>query len=213
MALDVSTAFSVVDLAGVVAGAASGALVARNREDFDVAGVIGLGLATGLGGGLLRDLLLQAGTPVALTNALYLPAAAGVALLIAVLAHGPGPRLLGLIRLFDALAVGSFAVAGALRAHDAGVTVPAQLLVGVLTAVGGALLRDVLTATPPEIFRRGELNAIAALIAAALLLVLLALDVQRTAAMVAAIDVGFALRIAALRWDIRAPVPRGPSSR
>jgi uncharacterized membrane protein YeiH len=210
VALDVSTAFSVVDLAGVIAGAASGALVARSRDDFDIAGVIGLAFATGLGGGLLRDLLLQAGTPVALTKVVYLPAVTVVALALAALAHGPGPRLLAAIRVLDALAVGFFAVSGAIRAHDVGVTVPAQLLVGVLTGVGGALLRDVLTATPPEIFRRGELNAIAALVAAGVLLVLLALDVQRTVAMVAAIDVGFLLRIAALRFDIRAPVPRRP---
>jgi uncharacterized membrane protein YeiH len=208
VALDVSTAFSVVDVAGVVAGAASGALVARRREDFDVAGVIGLAFAAGLGGGLLRDILLQAGTPVALTRAVYLPAVVVVALAIAAVASGPGPRLLGSIRVLDAMAIGFFAVAGAVRAHDAGVTVPAQLLIGVIGATGGALLRDVLTATPPEIFRRGELNAIAALAAAAVLLTLLALDVQRTVAMVIGIHTGFGLRMAALRWDIRAPVPR-----
>jgi uncharacterized membrane protein YeiH len=208
VAIDVSTAFSVVDLSGVLAGAASGALVARNQEDFDVAGVLGLAFATGLGGGLVRDVLLQAGTPVALTKVVYLPAVTVVALLIAALGSGPGPRLLGTIRRLDALAVGFFAVAGALRAHDVGVTIPAQLLIGVIGGSGGALLRDVLTATPPEIFRRGELNAVAAFAGAGVLLALLAFDVQRTAAMIAAILVGAGLRLAALRWDIHGPVPR-----
>ncbi len=206
--LDVPAAFSVVDLVGVVAGAASGALAARRTEDVDVAGVVGRALATGLGGGLLRDVLLQAGTPVALTNALYIPAVVLAALAIALLTGEPGPRVMRPIRLLDALAVGSFAVAGALRAHDVGVTVPAQLLIGVVSGVGGAMLRDVLTATTPEIFRRGQLNAIAALVAAAAFVVLEAVGVPRSAAMAAGIVAGSGLRLAALRFDLRAPAPR-----
>jgi uncharacterized membrane protein YeiH len=206
--LDVPAAFSVVDLVGVVAGAASGALAARRTEDVDVAGVVGLAFATGLGGGLLRDVLLQAGTPVALTNGLYIPAVVLAALAIALLAGEPGPRVMRPIRLLDALAVGSFAVAGALRAHDVGVTVPAQLLIGVVSGVGGAMLRDVLTATTPEIFRRGQLNAIAALVAAAAFVVLEAVGVPRSAAMAAGIVAGSGLRLAALRFDLRAPAPR-----
>ncbi len=206
--LDVPAAFSVVDLVGVVAGAASGALAARRTEDVDVAGVVGLAFATGLGGGLLRDVLLQAGTPVALTNALYIPAVVLAALAIALLAGEPGPRVVRPIRLLDALAVGAFAVAGALRAHDVDVTVPAQLLIGVVSGVGGAMLRDVLTATTPEIFRRGQLNAIAALVAAVVFVVLEAVGVPRSAAMAAGIAAGCGLRLAALRFDLRAPAPR-----
>ncbi|MFL5825469.1 MAG: trimeric intracellular cation channel family protein [Thermoleophilaceae bacterium] len=206
--IDVPSGFYVVDLLGVAAGAASGALVARRTEDFDVAGVVGLAFATGLGGGLLRDVLLQAGTPAALTNRFYIPLVVLVALGIALLDREPGPRLLGPIRVLDAMAIGFFAVAGALRAHDVGVTVPAQLLIGVLGGSGGALLRDVLTAKPPEIFRRGELNAIAALIAAGVFLALTALEATRSVAIAGGIIVGLGVRLAALRWDIRAPAPR-----
>ena len=155
---------------GVATGAASGALAARRQDSFDLVGVLGLAFATGLGGGLLRDLLLNVRTPVALTDALYLPTV-----------HRrrdhrlgdrgrPGPRVLRAINVLDALAVGFFAVAGALPAKQAGVTVPAQLLIGVLGGSGGALLRDVLTARTPEIFRHGELNALAALAAAGVFL-------------------------------------------
>ena len=127
--------------------------------------MLGLAFACGLGGGLLRDLLLAQGTPVALTDALYLPTVI-LAAIVSLIAGDPGPRSQG-DRILDALAVGFFAVAGALRAQEAGVTVPAQLLIGMIGGSGGALLRDVLTARTPEIFRHGELNALAALAAPA----------------------------------------------
>ena len=92
------------------------------------------------------------------------------AVIVSVIAGDPGPRVLRAVSILDALAVGFFAVAGALRAQEAGVTVPAQLLIGVIGGSGGALLRDVLTARTPEIFRHGELNALAALAAAGVFL-------------------------------------------
>jgi len=207
--VDASTAFSVVDLLGVASGAASGALAARRYFEFDIAGVVGLAVAVGLGGGLLRDVLLQAGTPVALRNALYLPLVTFVAVGVAMIATEPGPRWQSPMRVLDALAVGFFAVAGAQRAaHVGDVTVPAVLLIGVIGATGGAVLRDVFTATTPEIFRRGELNAIAALLAAAVFLVADEAGLSETGALISGFVVGFAVRLAAIRWDIRAPAPR-----
>ena len=86
-------------------------------------------------------------------------------------------------------------------------TVPAQLLIGVIGGSGGALLRDVLTARTPEIFRHGELNAIAALAAAG---VFLAADTRlhTTPAMAIGLLVGFGLRAAAIRFNLRGPAPR-----
>ena len=104
------------------------------------------------------------------TDALYLPTVITAAIVVSVIAGEPGPRVLRAVSILDALAVGFFAVASALRAKQAGVTVPAQLLIGVIGGSGGALLRDVLTARTPEIFRHGELNAIAAFVAAGIFL-------------------------------------------
>jgi uncharacterized membrane protein YeiH len=207
--IDVSDLSRLVDLLGVAAGAAGAALVARSRGDLDIAGLAALAFCGGLGGGLLRDLLLQAGTPVALTDPLYLPVVVVVAAAVAASAAGPGPGVLRAIGVLDALAVGFFAVVGALRAHDVGVTVPAQLLIGIIGGSGGVVLRDVLVATTPAIFRRGELNAIAALVAAGVVLAVLALGAPRGAATLAGVLAGFGLRLAALRYEIRAPMPRG----
>ncbi len=210
--VDALDAFRLVDLLGVAAGAASGALAARRQDGFDFVGVLGLAFACGLGGGLLRDLLLAKGTPVALTDALYLPTVITAAVVVSVIAGEPGPKILRAIRILDALAVGFFAVASALRAREAGVTVPAQLLIGVLGGSGGALLRDVLTARAPEIFGRGELNAIAALAAASVFLVADTL-ITTTPAMAIGLIVGFTLRVAAIRFGLRGPAPREPSRR
>jgi len=205
--VDAPDAFRLLDLLGVTAGAAAGAVAARRQEGFDLVGVLGLAFACGLGGGLLRDLLLDKGTPVALTDALYLPTVITVTIIVSVLAGEPGPHVLRTVRVFDALAVGFFAVASALRAREAGVTVPAQLLIGVIGGSGGALLRDVLTAKTPEIFRHGELNALAALAAAG---VFLAADtlLRTTVAMAIGLLVGFLLRAAAIRFGLRGPAPR-----
>jgi uncharacterized membrane protein YeiH len=207
--VDALDAFRLVDLLGVAAGAASGALAARRQPAFDLVGVLGLAFAGGLGGGLLRDLLLARDTPVALTDALYLPTVIAAALIVSAVAAEPGPRVRRTIRVLDALAVGFFAVASALRAKQIGVTVPAQLLIGVIGGSGGALLRDVLSARPPEIFGRGELNAIAALAASA---VFLAADelTATTTAMALGLLVGFALRAAAIHFGLRGPAPRAP---
>ena len=205
--MDALDAFRLVDLLGVTAGAASGALAARRQDGFDFVGVLGLAFACGLGGGLLRDLLLAKGTPVALTDALYLPTVVAAAILVSAIAGEPGPRVLRAIRVLDALAVGFFAVAGALRAREAEVTVPAQLLVGVLGGSGGALLCDILTARTPEIFRRGELNALAALAAAGVFLLADTLSTT-TPAIAVGLLVGFALRAAAIRFGLRGPAPR-----
>ena len=120
--MDALDAFRLVDLLGVAAGAASGALAARRQDGFDFVGVLGLAFACGLGGGLLRDLLLAKGTPVALTDALYLPTVITAAVVVSVIAGEPGPKILRAIGILDALAVGFFAVASALRAREAGVT-------------------------------------------------------------------------------------------
>lgn len=206
--VDLTEAFSVVEAMGLVAGAVGGALDAKRRDDYDVFGLLGLAFAGALGGGLLRDVLINEGAPVAFTNAWYLPLVLAVACIVAVVAGHPGPKAQGVIRFADAVAIGAFSVVAADRARDAGFTILACLLLGVVGGIGGLLMRDVLTASQPEVFRRGELNGIAALVGAGVFIALLELSVARPIPAIAGIAAGFALRLAALRWDLRAPAPR-----
>jgi uncharacterized membrane protein YeiH len=159
-----------VDLAAVVIGALTGGLLAA-REGFAVSGVLLLAVSGGLGGGLIRDILLASGPPVALTNQAYLPT---VAITAAATFYFSGwlSRLTGLLVVLDAVTLGFFTVIGAQKAQLAGLPSASVVFIGTATAVGGAVIRDVLLAQRADIIQPGPYNAVAALIGASLLAVL-----------------------------------------
>jgi uncharacterized membrane protein YeiH len=159
-----------VDLAAIVIGALTGGLLAA-REGFAVSGVLLLALTGGLGGGLIRDVLLAEGPPVALTNRAYLPT---VAVTAAVTFYFSGwlSRLTRLLVVLDAVTLGFFTVIGAQRAELAGLPSASVVFIGTVTAVGGAVIRDMLLAQRADIVQPGPYNAVAALLGAAALTVL-----------------------------------------
>src|SRR5689334_10081660 len=159
-----------VDLAAVVVGALTGGLLAA-REGFAVSGVLLLAVSGGLGGGLIRDVLLEQGPPVALTNKAYLPTVA-IAAAVTFFFSGWLARLTGLLVVLDAVTLGFFTVIGAQKAQLAGLPSASVVFIGTLTAVGGAVIRDVLLAQRADIVQPGPYNAVAALIGATLLTVL-----------------------------------------
>ncbi|MCW2677597.1 MAG: conserved rane protein of unknown function [Modestobacter sp.] len=161
---------AVVDLAAIVVGALTGGLLAA-REGFAVSGVLLLAVSGGLGGGLIRDVLLAEGPPVALTNPAYLPT---VAVTAAVTFYFSGwlSRLTGLLVVLDALTLGFFTVIGAQRAQLAQLPSASVVFIGTVTAVGGAVIRDVLLAQRADIVQPGPYNAVAALLGAGALTVL-----------------------------------------
>lgn len=142
-----------VDLAAIVIGALTGGLLAA-REGFAVSGVLLLAVSGGLGGGLIRDVLLASGPPVALTNPAYLPT---VAVTAAVTFYFSGwlSRLTGLLVVLDAVTLGFFTVIGAQKAQLAELPNASVVFIGTLTAVGGAVIRDVLLAQRADIVQRG----------------------------------------------------------
>lgn len=202
-----SRGFLFLDLAGVFTGAVAGALVARRKPDYDVVGVGALALASGLGGGLLRDTLLQRGTPVALTHPTYLLLVLSGFALAWFFGGLLGPGQLRVISIVDALSLGWFAVASSLRTFEAGLGPLPILLLGVVGATGGGLSRDVLGGDVPSIFRKGELYALAALAASATWLALQLLAVPRLFADLAGVSVGAGVRLLSLRFGWRAPLP------
>ena len=151
-----------VDLAAIVVGALTGGLLAA-REGFAVSGVLLLAVSGGLGGGLIRDVLLAAGPPVALTNPSYLPA---VAITAAVTFYFSGwlSRLDPLLVALDALTLGLFTVIRAQKAQLAGLPSASVVFIGTPTAVGGAVIRDVLLAQRADMVQPGPYNAVAALL-------------------------------------------------
>jgi uncharacterized membrane protein YeiH len=159
-----------VDLAAIVIGALTGGLLAA-REGFAVSGVLLLAVSGGLGGGLIRDVLLGDLPPVALTNHAYLPT---VAITAAVTFYFSGwlSRVTGLLVVLDAVTLGFFTVIGAQKAQLVGLPSASVVFIGTLTAVGGALIRDALLAQRADIVQPGPYNAVAALIGAVALTVL-----------------------------------------
>src|SRR5580658_10470433 len=120
--INTSSLFSLIDFAGVFAGAMAGAFEAKQNRtyQFDFVGVIGLGFISALGGGITRDILLQHGPPLAFTDIRYLLIALAGGLLGLLCGSKSGQRLGRLLILVDAAALGLFAVAGSSRALAAG---------------------------------------------------------------------------------------------
>ena len=156
-----------VDLSAIVIGALAGGLLAA-REGFAVTGVLLLSFVSGLGGGLIRDVLLGVGTPVALTDPLYLPVVSATAV-VAFFFAGWLARLNPLLVVLDALTLGLFTVVGAEKADVFGLPGASVVFLGVATAVGGGVIRDVILGQVPDIARPGTVNAFAALLGAVLL--------------------------------------------
>lgn len=201
-----NTIFDFVDIFGVFVGALTGALVAR-RQEYDITGLFGIALASGLGGGLLRDTLLQDGPPLALVNQTYLPTVV-VATVTGAFFGTRFESLRRAILIADAVTLAFFAVAGCLRTFDAGLGAWPAVLLGVTTAVGGGAMRDVLMGETPMIFRRGELYALAALGTCLVVVVCRDLDFPRTIVVAAGIAIGIALRLGSVKYKWYSWVPR-----
>ncbi|HMM42308.1 MAG TPA: TRIC cation channel family protein [Thermomicrobiales bacterium] len=178
-----------LDLVGTLVFALSGALVGV-RRDLDLFGIAVLAVSAGTGGWVLRYL------PVALV-------AAGIGFF-----YHPGiAKLSSSVRLLDAVGLGFFAIAGTLKALDNGQGAVVAVLLGVLTGVGGGVIRDVLVAEVPVVLRQ-EIYALAALVGAAAFVALREAEVTKAIAVPASVALVVALRILAMRRNWQAPRPR-----
>ena len=200
-------ATDVLDLLGIFVFAVSGCVVAV-RHRFDVVGLVALGTVTGLAGGITRDLLIGEIPPVALREWEWLVVPIVAAIVVAVL-PGLVERSRQPVLVFDAAGLGLFAAVGASRAVDAPVSVPAAVLVGAISAIGGGLLRDVLAGDVPQIFSPdSKLYAIPATIGALVVVIGNELELADTPVQIVAAVAAFALRMAALHFGWHAPIPR-----
>jgi uncharacterized membrane protein YeiH len=193
-----------LDLLAVFVGAISGGLLAALRG-FDVAGVVALAIATGIGGGMIRDVLLNQ-LPVSLDNPWYLTTALGGAMAVFFFA-GTVQRMAVVVLLADAVVLGLYGIVGAEKAIANGIELLPAILLGMITTIGGGALRDVLTGRVPEIFQQGELYAIAALAGVVSFVGLIKAGMSLTPAVVIGTSITFVLRIAAWRRGWRAPRP------
>ncbi len=190
-----------LDLAGVFFFAVSGSLLAA-RKQFDIVGSLLLASLVSLGGGVIRDIILAV-IPAAFSNPAYLVPPLLATVLVYFL-FSSVERFTSLLILFDAGGLALFSITGTLKALSFGVNPVAAVLLGVTTAVGGGLLRDITANEVPQLFNSRDLYAVPAFSGAALTTVLWVTGSFNavTACVVAALV--FAFRVVAWRrsWYI-----------
>lgn len=193
-----------VDLASVIVGSAGGVLVARARH-LDAVGFVGLAVLCGLGGGLIRDVMMQMGSVYMLDSPFAIPASVATGLLGFLF-----PRLLdrvpNILEWLDIIAVALFALVGTDKALVYGLLPASCVLMGIMTGVGGGMLRDVFLGEVPRIFQRSNLYALCALAGSTVYyLTVVLLSVSKLWGAVLCVLVTIGLRRWSLHFNVKTP--------
>ncbi|WP_415951625.1 trimeric intracellular cation channel family protein [Streptomyces sp. KLOTTS4A1] len=193
-----------LDIAGVFVFAISGALLAV-RKNFDVFGMAVLAEVTGLGGGIFRDVIIGAVPPAAFTDlGTFLTPLFATALVFFL--HPEVERIQGAVNTFDAAGLGLFCVTGTTKAYEYGLGLTSSAALGLASAVGGGVLRDVLANEIPSLLRWDrDLYAVPAMVGAGIVVLCIRYDALNGFTSAAAVITAFVLRLLAMRYHWRAP--------
>ncbi|NJQ03040.1 trimeric intracellular cation channel family protein [Streptomyces zingiberis] len=198
------TVLHALDIAGIFVFAISGALLAV-RKNFDVFGIMVLAGATATGGGLIRDLIIGAVPPAAFTDLGYLVTPVVAAVLVMFL-HPEVERINRAVGVFDAAGLGLFCVVGTTKAFEYGLGLPFAAVLGVVTAAGGGVVRDVLANEVPSLLRWDrEIYAVPAIVGASMCALLIQADALNPVTSALSAATAFVLRLCAIRYGWRAP--------
>ncbi|MBW5422404.1 trimeric intracellular cation channel family protein [Streptomyces sp. BG9H] len=193
-----------LDIVGIFVFAISGALLAV-RKNFDVFGIAVLAEVTALGGGLFRDLVIGAVPPAAFTDLGYFITPLFAAALVFFL-HPEVERTQLAVNVFDAAGLGLFCVAGTTKAYDYGLGLTASAALGLMTAVGGGVLRDIVANEVPSLVRWDrDLYAVPAIVGATMVALCIRYDQLTAFTSALAVVTTFVLRLLALHYHWRAP--------
>lgn len=197
------TVYYALELLGTFAFAISGAAAAKERR-LDLFGIFAIAFTVACGGGIVRDVCIGAIPPAGLTTWYYL-ATAALATATAIGLYPTVQKLNRPVLLFDAAGLSLFAVSGTQKVLSYGVSAQAAVILGVITAVGGGVLRDILLGRVPVILEK-EIYASAALVAS---LIVAAggrlFGLSSDAAALTALAVCFALRLLSLHFHWNLP--------
>jgi uncharacterized membrane protein YeiH len=208
--MSVDTIVFIIEIIGTVAFASSGAMVGI-RRNMDIFGVIVMAITTAVGGGIIRDLILGVKVPSTFRNPVYVEFATATALILFIIFYIRKQALESswmvyyerLMLFMDAIGLGAFTVIGVQTACQMGYgnKIFLQLFVGVVTGVGGGVIRDMMAMQMPFIFVR-HVYACASLIGA--LVCVLLMQYHKAAAMILGAAVVIVIRILAAkyRWNL-----------
>lgn len=193
----------ILELLGVMVFAASGALAA-GRKQLDLLGVVVVAVVTAIGGGTLRDILLD--RPVFwLHQPFYLEIIFGSALLTVLYTKFFRPPYKSLL-VADALGLALFSISGAQIAEQANLSTIVIVLMGTMTGTAGGVIRDILLADIPVIFRRGQIYATTSVLGILVYLFLQMVNADQTIAAIVGMVVVSSLRFAAIIWGLMLPI-------
>ena len=199
-----------LDVTAVFVGAVQGAMMTlhppSSRPPMAISGVVVIAIVMGMGGGIVRDLLLVR-TPLALQSNWYL-AAALVAVVVTWLVFRELRRARVLITTFDGLSLAMYTGLGAVAAEQAGLAQLGVILVGTLAGVGGSFVRDLLLTEIPGIMRPGEIYGIAAAAASITFVALEPTGLETWRRFLGATILGFLIRMLTVWRDWEVPAAR-----
>lgn len=201
--------FVLVDLFGTFAFAVSGALAAEQKR-LDLFGVVAISYMTACGGGIVRDLCLGSLPPVGISDWRYL-ATSAFASVMAIWARPIVDHLKHPVVFFDSLGLGIYAVVGAHKALLFGHNIEVAIVLGMVTAVGGGVVRDMMLNRVPIILQK-EIYALAALVGAAIQVLGQLMEWRVTVTPWFAASICFAIRLLALRYSWSLPVFHKPDA-
>ena len=198
-----------LDLVAVGIGAAQGAMFSSRYRgaELDLLGVAIIGIVSGFGGSIVRDIFLS--TEIAAFNSNWYLVTAVLCALVGMLISSLLHRIEMVINVFDALTIGIFGVIGTTKALAFGLPVVPALFIGVAAAVGGSILRDMLLALPMQLMQVGSLYAVAAGLGGVTVIVLLSIGQTVTVAGIAGVAVTTAIRMLSVILGWKLPAQRG----
>lgn len=191
---------SVVELIGTVAFAVSGALVAINKE-LDYYGIAIFAITTAVGGGIIRDILINENLPAALENPMYVLISIGSAALV-ILFYKKITQYTNVLQIFDAVGLAAFTAIGAEVAIHNSLELPFVIItLAVLTGTGGGILRDVFAKEIPFVFRK-EIYAVASIIGAVSFIIIGEFSGNNTIALYSCFGITLTIRLGCMKKDI-----------
>lgn len=183
--------------------ALTGGLVAYEK-DYDFTGLAAMAISVGVGGALIRDGIFLQQVPAVVSNWGYLVAVAAAILIAVLIGDHINKHLTWVILIADALGLGLYGVVGAQKSINLGLSAYAALLIGVINAIGGGLLRDIITGEDPVAFRPGQIYAIAAIAGVSTFIILgVGFKTPAWIAAIVCIATTFILRILTVTFDIK----------
>ena len=197
-----NNAFFIIDLLGTFVFALSGALIGV-KQNFDIFGIFVLAFITAIGGGILRDICISATPPAGLISGEYLICTI-VAVFLVFFFQNVITSLEKLSNFFDAAGLGFFAAFGANKTYQYTHNIQLSIILGCISAIGGGIIRDLLSNRKPIVFNQ-ELYASAALIGASIEVLGSSGVINNQISMVLAVIVTITIRMFALKYNIKLP--------